>query len=134
MFVDGIPAPQGRPRGAAFCTQCRRYVMVRMYPPKSEKLKAWRARLAEAFGGAGELTDGREVRLEFYLPRPKSGEGARAEWPVNKNSGDPDNLAKPPLDILVASGGLLDDSRIRHLDVWRHYADDRSPGMEITFG
>ncbi|HEV8421202.1 MAG TPA: RusA family crossover junction endodeoxyribonuclease [Actinomycetota bacterium] len=62
-----------------------------------------------------------EVRVTFYLPKPKSAPKSRRTWPARKP--DLDKLLRALLDPMT---GVLfrDDAQIVRLDAAKRYADD----------
>lgn len=121
------PAPQGSMN--ALIVRGRAIVV----PDNAPKLKTWRRHVSEAAKSAALAAgwypfDGpTEVVVHVYLPRPKS-TPARILWPFRKP--DVDKLARAILDAL-SPDAIVDDARIVHLDVWKHYADERPVGATI---
>ena len=71
------------------------------------------------------LTGELQVTLEFVCPRP-----GISKFTTPK--GDVDNLAKPILDVLTASGWYEDDRQITDLYVTKRFADtDEQPHIRF---
>jgi crossover junction endodeoxyribonuclease RusA len=71
-----------------------------------------------------------EVRIAFYLPRPKSAPRSRFYPTVRP---DLDKLSRAVLDGITAGGALHDDSQVVMLVAAKHYADEYdAPGCEIN--
>lgn len=122
--VNGVPGPQGSKRHVG------RGRMVEM----SKKVGPWRdavilaAQMAK--GSTFQTMRGPvEVRVEFYLPRPK-----HPKHPVHPIvPPDLDKLQRSTGDALKTAAVIADDSLIVHWDPWKRYADDIRPvGAVIT--
>lgn len=133
VWVAGTPKPQGSKR--AFVVKSKdgatRAVVV---DTNKTPLRDWRsdviAALRDAWAGQDPIDEAVFVRLEFWLPRPKS---AKAPFPSGR-VGDVDKLARTCLDALEISGVLVDDARVVDLSVTKTYPPQPStqPGVHIT--
>jgi crossover junction endodeoxyribonuclease RusA len=92
----------------------------------NKRLAPWRADIIRAAEARARLCDWImlngpvEVRIDFYLPRPKSVPEAARRWPCVKP--DADKLTRAVFDSLTIARIIADDARIVHHDVWKHYA------------
>lgn len=140
--VTGLPAPQGSKRG--FVVNGR--VVMK---ESSAKVKPWRQDVVTAVeqtlndpyvtAGPVPLTGPVDVRVDFYLPRPRYHfrTGARAHelkpnapTYVDKKP-DTDKLLRSTLDGLTSSGVIRDDAQVASLTGVKRYAD-AATGARIT--
>lgn len=121
LTVFGEPAPQGS----------KRYVGNGRFIESSKKLAPWRTAIAEAVTALGDVepfTRPVEVRVRFYLPRPKS-----VKRLLPSVAPDLDKLCRSLGDGLsINSMLLLDDSLICRWEAEKFYADARPPGADVT--
>lgn len=136
ISVTGLPAPQGSKRHVG------RGIMIE----SSKAVAPWRedvraAALESANAHKWQPADTpTAVTILFYLPRPKGHYGTGRNAGVLRPSAptfpavmpDVDKLARATLDALTSAAVIPDDSRIVSLGAWKHYADTRNPGAEIT--
>ena len=125
LRVIGDPAPQGSKR-------CFNNRVVDANPPK---LKAWRKEVTsvattylhthgwEPFKGPVQL------RVTFFMPRPKTVSIARRPLPIV--SPDLDKLVRSVGDSLTDAGIWGDDAQVVSIVCEKVYADDKEPGAEI---
>jgi crossover junction endodeoxyribonuclease RusA len=125
--VIGHAQPQGSTK--AFMPKGARYPVVTSDNPN---LKGWRlfvAHEAQRHAGAGPMSGGVRVMLDFALQRPKS-LPKRTSQHLKKP--DIDKLARAVLDALT---GILyhDDSEVVRLEVTKRYAAPiEAPSVRIT--
>lgn len=92
----------------------------------NKRLEPWRADIVKAAKARMRLTgwttlDGPvDVRIDFYLPRPRSVPESARWWPCVKP--DADKLTRAVFDSLTIAEVITDDARIVHHDVWKRYA------------
>ena len=99
----------------------------------SKYLAPWRATLAQAarvhaIELGQPLTGALEVRVTFYLERPRSIKISDRPTPIMKP--DLDKLART-LDSLTTARLISDDALIVKLNAKKRYADTRKPGARI---
>jgi Holliday junction resolvase RusA-like endonuclease len=123
--VLGDPAPQGS----------KRVFNGRVVEAAGEKLKRWRKAIAASCVAAREhndvfFTGPVQVRVAFYLPRPKTISIDKRPTPIVPP--DLDKLARGLLDGIGQSEMIWgDDSQVIELHATKHYADGREPGAVI---
>ena len=135
ITVMGTPAPQGS----------KRHVGNGVMIESSKKVKPWRqdvkyAALESNDDGTGCPISGPvNIRVTFYLPRPKSHYGTgrnsgqiRTTAP-SKPAGKPDidKLLRSTLDALTEAGVFVDDAQITDVLMGKRFADTRPPGAVI---
>ena len=134
-FIEGLPKPQ--PRVKAF----NRGGKAGVYTPDTPALREWRYNIIaglqrhkdEGIGGAFD------VKLNFYLPRPKSHFRTgkfknllkQGSPKYHTSKPDVDNLAKLVLDELGKMRYWTDDARVVSLVVTKGYADVINTGCRI---
>jgi Holliday junction resolvase RusA-like endonuclease len=99
----------------------------------SKHLAPWRATLEQAARPLAielgqPLTGALEVRVTFYLERPRSIKISDRPLPIVKP--DLDKLART-LDSLTTARLISDDALIVKLNAKKRYADTRQPGARI---
>lgn len=115
--VDGIPAPQG--------SKIRtRYGMFEA----SKRVKPWREAVMAAVAGMDQIEPPYEVRVSFFIPRPKT---TQAEYPVAPSIGDLDKLLRATCDGLVQGGILTDDRFIVAGSQTKAWAGEDGPGAVV---
>ena len=123
--VLGDPAPQGS----------KRVFNGRIVEASGEKLKRWRKAIAAACVAARDTNDtfftgAVEVRVTFYMPRPKTVTMEKRLLPIVPP--DLDKLARGLLDGIGQSQMIWgDDSQVTYLNAKKVYADGREPGAKI---
>lgn len=127
--VDGIPKGQPRPRAFSRGGKARVY--------DSGTAEGWKGAVALAaipLRPNKPLTGPLQVRLSFYLPRPKRlmRKKDSSVAIAHTSTPDADNLAKAVLDALTEIGIWVDDSQVFYLEVMKQYhAKDGRPGALI---
>lgn len=129
MRVFGTPAPQGS----------KRHVGGGRMIEVSKKVKPWRQAIVDQAirdGISGAALDGSlELRVTFYLQRPKSHLGVRGIRPsaplLPNKVPDLDKLLRSTCDGLTEAGVIVDDARIVRVKARKFYADDIPPGAVI---
>ena len=120
--VHGTPAPQGSKR--AFVVKGRAIVTDVNPAP----LKTWREDVKhaalDAMNGRLPLEGAVEVKVTFYLPKPKS---VKRELPSVRP--DIDKTTRSLLDALTSAGVFRDDSQVTDLHARKRYAE--IPGAEV---
>lgn len=130
-FVKGTPKGQPRPR--AFVRGGRAAV----YDPGTAE--GWKSEIAVACAGleGARLALPLQVRLAFYMPRPKSHFRTngllKPTAPEFLHTGKPDvdNLAKAVLDCLTSIRAWHDDAQVCELIVRRYYESDHYEGKQF---
>lgn len=140
--VQGDPIPQGSKTVAM--SKGRSYVR-----DDNPKLKPWRARVAKMAAVLWRTGDGQrpplagpvDVELWFYMPRRDGhyGSGRNAhrlkddapDFPIARQSGDLDKLARAALDALTTAAVLGDDVQVVDLHAYKRYADRTKPGVHV---
>lgn len=121
--VHGIAAPKGSMKAFIIGGKPRLTNML-------ASTKTWEQRVAsvaEDHALPATLQGPVEVRLAFWLPRPKSAPKKRRTWPIGRKL-DADKLARTVLDALT--GPILgDDGQVVRLVVDKDYGDP--PRVEI---
>jgi crossover junction endodeoxyribonuclease RusA len=132
ITVDGRPAPQGSKR----LIGGRLVESSKAVRPWRDAVRSTAAAETRAIDGWEPLREPVRVRIEFFLPRPKSHYRANGElrpdaprWVSSKP--DLDKLARSVLDALTDAGVVADDSFVVVLSAHKEYAN-ASPGAEIT--
>lgn len=74
------------------------------------------------------------VVLAFALPKPKAAERGPRRWPIGKNAGDVDKLARSVLDALTDAAVFLDDGQVVHLTVRKDYPGTIESGQQASPG
>jgi Holliday junction resolvase RusA-like endonuclease len=122
--VHGIPAPQGSKRHIG------RGVMIE----SSKKVKPWREAVKwaarEAMPMGWQKLDGPiQLRVHFYMPRPKSAKGLVACWRMP----DLSKLLRATEDALTDAGVWADDARVVAANIFKLYEDaENLPGARIS--
>jgi crossover junction endodeoxyribonuclease RusA len=126
--VLGIPVPQGS----------KRVFGGHLVDVKHKELREWRSLVARSIDGQTPLEGAVNVRLDFFLPRPKGHYGSGRNAAVLRPSAPSVPQTKPDIDKLVracldALTGMAfrDDSQVAALHARKLYADDRVPGVHI---
>lgn len=123
LVIFGDPAPQGS----------KKVIRGRVIEVSSEKLKRWRRAIAEECQRVQSqngtfFTDGVEVEVCFYVPRPKTVKRDAPTVPP-----DIDKLCRGLLDGIGQSEMVWgDDSQVLSLIASKVYADRREPGADVT--
>lgn len=134
ITVRGTPAPQGSKRHVG---GGRMIEMSKAVGPWREAVRGETQRAMTAGPDrTGEEPDimppfdcAVDVRIRFFLPRPKSAPG-RVIWPAKRP--DLDKLARAVLDGLTDGGAWLDDSQVVRLSLEKMYAAEGiTPGCLI---
>jgi len=137
--VDGIPAPQPRPRAYT-----SRWGTARVYDPGTAD--AWRQAVGLTASSRRprhlvHATGPVQVAIEFRMPRPQSHYTARGELRSREvgcaKKPDLDNLIKAVLDALTEVGLWRDDGQICSLSsVKRYIRQGEKPGarIEVSLG
>jgi Holliday junction resolvase RusA-like endonuclease len=120
--VHGTPAPQGSKR--AFITNGRAIIT----DANPVLLKTWREDVKhaalDAMNGRLPFDGAVEVKVTFYLPRPKSVKRA-----LPNVRPDIDKTTRSLLDALTSAGVFRDDSQVTDLHARKRYAE--IPGAEV---
>lgn len=74
------------------------------------------------------------VVLAFALPKPKVAERGPRRWPIGKNAGDVDKLARAVLDALTDAAVFGDDGQVVHLVVRKDYPGTIESGHQASPG
>jgi Holliday junction resolvase RusA-like endonuclease len=127
--VFGTPAPQGS----------KRHIGGGRMIEASKKVKPWRQAIVDQAirdGVSGTALDGSlELRVTFYLQRPKSHlgvRGIRSSAPTLPHRvPDLDKLLRSTCDALTDSQVIVDDARIVRIHAQKVYADEVAPGAII---
>lgn len=120
--VFGLPAPQGS----------KRIIHGRLVEASSAKLNKWRKEITSVATtylhehGWTPFEDPVQLRITFYLPRPKT---VKRDLPTVPP--DLDKLIRAVGDGLTDSQIWTDDSLVVSLVCEKVYADDREPGADI---
>ena len=133
ITVLGTPAPQGS----------KRHVGNGVMIESSKKVKPWRQDVKyaalEAISDTDPISGPVNIRVTFYLPRPKGHYGTgrnsgqiRTAAP-SKPAGKPDidKLLRSTLDALGEAGVFGDDAQITDVLMGKRFADTRPPGAVI---
>ena len=129
LRVFGTPAPQGS----------KRHVGGGRMIEASKKVKPWRQAIVDQAirdGVSGAALDGSlELRVTFYLQRPKSHLGVRGIRPsaplLPHRVPDLDKLLRSTCDALTDSQVIVDDARIVRIKARKVYADHDPTGALI---
>ena len=134
-YAKGLPKAQ--PRVKAYS----RGGKAGVYTPETKALREWRHEVEAVMARHmdKQLDGAFEVRLEFYMPRPKShfrtgkySHIMKVDAPIDHTSKpDLDNLVKLILDVITKSGYWKDDSQVIELSVCKNYADVLDAGCRI---
>ncbi len=120
FFVAGVPVPQGSK--SAFVRGGRAVVVEGSNKDQRDRHAAWRADVARgasvAHNGAEPILGAVAVRLEFFMPLPKSD----PYRPSHVSAPDLDKLIRNVLDALTNSGVIRDDSQVHMLEARKSYA------------
>lgn len=126
VTVLGVPVPQGSMKAVG---------PRRIIHSNQSKLRPWRDSVAwqlrDAAAAAGLVEPWNEpvvVTATFVLPRPAS--APRRRWAPDRKP-DIDKLLRAALDALTASGVVVDDARVVHVEMSKVYG---SPQMVLTVG
>jgi crossover junction endodeoxyribonuclease RusA len=122
--VYGTPVPQGS----------KRAFQNRVVDINAAAVRSWRrdvaAAAAEAMGGAAPLSEPLQVRIMFFLPRPKAHYGTGKNEGVLKRSAPVAPATKPDIDkltraVLDALTGVVfrDDAQVAGLSCSKLFAD-----------
>jgi Holliday junction resolvase RusA-like endonuclease len=94
--------------------------------------EAVRATAVQVRGDNAPLTGPLGITLAFRLPAPKSRPKRRRTWPIGKNAGDLDKLARAVLDGLTTSHLIDDDGLFVEALVAKEYPiGDEVPGVSV---
>lgn len=139
FFAQGDPKGQPRPRAFS------RGGHARVFDPGTAE--GWKGQIALAakphIESQGQFVGPVDVRLGFYMPRPKghyrimggnrSNELSTTAPIFHAKKPDCDNLAKAVLDALTTLGAWQDDKQVVKLVVMKRYANIKALcGCEIT--
>jgi Holliday junction resolvase RusA-like endonuclease len=118
FFVDGLPVPQGS----------MKVINGRVIHNKGSELAAWRSAVALTARqyGARPLTDPIEIRIKFYMPKPRT---VKRQYP--SVAPDLDKLIRAVLDGLTAIA-YVDDGQVVLIAAQKAYGE--RIGAEITVG
>jgi Holliday junction resolvase RusA-like endonuclease len=126
VTVLGVPVPQGSMKSLG---------PRRMVHSNAEKLRPWRDAVAwhlrEEMTAAGMTEPWDEpvvVTATFVLPRPQS--AAKRRWAPDRKP-DIDKLLRAALDALTASGVVVDDARVVHVEMSKVYGQ---PQLVLSVG
>ena len=125
LRVDGDPVPQGS----------KRCFNNRVVDANSVKLKAWRKEVTSVATtylhehGWHPFQGPVQLRITFYMPRPKSVSYNKRPLPII--SPDLDKLVRSIGDSLTDAGVWGDDAQVVSLACEKVYADDKQPGADI---
>ena len=140
FFTPGVPVPQGSHRAYG----------SRIVDNNAERLRPWRAAVADAACQAANLIDLAPftcpvaLRANFYFRRPTShyraGKNAHLLrdnaplFPTVRGAGDLDKLLRVLGDSLVDAGVLHDDSLIAAAFAAKWWTDDKhpTPGVAVA--
>jgi Holliday junction resolvase RusA-like endonuclease len=118
LKVLGIPVPQGSTR--AFVPKGWKRAIITGDNPKT---KTWRQAIVEAaipeLAGRAPLEGPVELRVRFYMPRPKS--APRRVIHATKIP-DLDKLVRAIGDALTTCGAWRDDAQVVELRAWKGFA------------
>lgn len=127
LYVHGTPAPQGS----------KRHVGNGRMVEASKKVTPWReAVVGEALrNGIADsfIAEACVIEVTFYFPRPAVHYGAKGikasapDYPISRNVGDIDKLARSTLDALVQAAVIKDDSLVTDLTARKRYATTAQP-------
>ena len=134
-YAKGFPKAQ--PRVKAYS----RGGKAGVYTPESKALREWKHAVEEVMARhMDKKLDGAiSVRLEFYMPRPKShfrtgkfSHILKDDAPIDHLSKpDLDNMIKLVLDVMTKSGYWKDDSQVIELSASKNYNDVMDAGCRI---
>jgi len=138
--VAAVPKPQGSKRGFVVKGKDGGRPRAIVVDSAKEPLRSFRdAVRAEAVAQGVEMFVGPvSVALAFSMPKPKVAERGPRRWPIGKNVGDIDKLARACLDALTDAGIWHDDSQVVELIARKDYpgtrasGDQPSPGVAIV--
>lgn len=125
LRVDGDPVPQGS----------KRCFNNRVVDANSVKLKAWRKEVTAVattylhINGWHPFTGPVQLRVTFYMPRPKSVTYNKRPLPIV--SPDLDKIVRSVGDSLTDAGIWNDDAQVVSIVCEKVYADDKPPGADI---
>jgi Holliday junction resolvase RusA-like endonuclease len=118
--VHGTPAPQGSKRHVGGGV---------MVESGGQKLRSWREDVKhaalDAMNGHPPFEGALEVRVTFYLPKPKS---VKRDLPYVRP--DLDKTVRSLFDAMTAAGVFVDDSQVTDLRAAKRYAV--LPGAEVV--
>lgn len=127
VTVPGVPVPQGSIRNAG---------PGRTFHSNDAKLRPWRSIVAASIQWAmadAAMTEPWDepvvVTATFVLPRPQS--APKRRWAPDRKP-DIDKLLRAALDALTASGAVVDDARVVHVEMSKVYGS--TPQMVMTVG
>ena len=130
FHVDGIPATKGSARAVNNKHTGRAMLLASASRKNERDQKSWAEAVAwmckAAMRGRAPLTGPVSVRIDFYLPRPKT---VRAPRPIAKRDGD--KLLRCTWDAMTGIA-YADDGQIVEWPGGKHFADACAPGARIT--
>lgn len=125
MFVATPPQTKGSTR--SFVNKRTGWIMTTSDNPKLANFER-AVHFTALEHGARPIEGALEVRLAFYLPRPKSHywpdgslKGEAPHYPIRKKRKDIDKLERATLDALTGAC-YEDDAQVVHVDKWKHWA------------
>ncbi len=128
--VDGLPATKGSARAVRNKHTGRAVLLASASPKNARDQKSWAEAVAwmckAAMQGRAPLVGPVSVRIDFYLPRPKTVKAAR---PIAKRDGD--KLLRCTWDAMTGIA-YVDDGQIVEWPGGKHYADGCPSGARIT--
>jgi crossover junction endodeoxyribonuclease RusA len=124
LIVSGVPKAQPRPRMAS---------SGHAYNPNSAD--AWKAEVKSAFIPCRRpaITGPIFLRIDFFLPRPKSMKETPCREPHVKKP-DIDNLLKSTMDALTEAEIWKDDAAVFNVGMAKYYARNGKTGAQIIVG
>lgn len=130
FHVDGVPAPKGSARAVTNRHTGKAVLLASASPKNARDQKSWAESVAwmckAAMAGRPPVTGPVLVRIEFYLPRPKT---VKAKRPTAKRDGD--KLLRCTWDAMTGLA-YVDDGQIVEWPGGKHFADGCQPGARIT--
>lgn len=129
--VTAVPKPQGSKRGFVVNGKDGGKARAIVVDSDKEPLRSFReaVRATAVEQGAEQFVGPVRVHLAFAMPKPKAAERGPRRWPIGKNAGDVDKLARAVLDALTDANVWGDDGQVVHLIVRKDY-----PGTAEVWG
>ena len=123
IFIQGIPKAQPRPRMA---------VNGHVYNPNSADI--WKNQIKACFLRYRKptITEPVELRVNFFLPCPKSMKEKKGLLLPHAKKPDTDNLLKAVMDSLTDIEIWKDDAQVFNIKAGKYYAQERETGALIT--
>lgn len=122
LFVNGVPKAQPRPRMAA---------NGHVYNPASAN--AWKEEVKAAFlpHKRQPITGPVQLRVSFFMPRPKSMKAEQERNQPHVQKPDVDNLLKSTMDAMTEVAVWKDDAQVYAIEAGKWYARDNKTGAQI---